>query len=78
MIKTKEFAYGQTLSNFVYPQIPKKEGYYSVWDKNELIELKADTVVTGKYIPYITAISSEECRDNNRPIFLAEGDFKES
>ena len=76
VIKTKEFVYGQTLSNHIYPQIPEKEGYYSVWDKTDLKNLRADTIVKGKYIPYITAVSSEVCRGNGRPVFLVEGNFK--
>ena len=76
-LKIKDIAYGQTLSNLEYPEIPEKKGHYAVWDKTELKNLKLDTVVTAEYIPYITAVSSEESRENERPIFLAEGEFKE-
>ena len=77
VIKTKEFNFGQTISNLVFPEIPPKEGYYAVWDKKELKELKSDTIVTARYIPYIMSVSSEICRADERPVFFAEGDFKE-
>lgn len=77
VIKTKEFTYGQTLSSHVFPEIPEKRGHYAVWDKKALKNLQTDTVVTAEYIPYIMAVSSEECRTDGRPIFFVEGDFKE-
>lgn len=77
VLKTKEFTYGQTLSTYIFPQIPEKEGYYAVWDRNELKELKADTIVTAEYIPYVMSASSKECRADERPVFFAEGNFKE-
>lgn len=76
VIKTKEFAYGQTLSNHIYPEIPEKEGYYSIWDRTQLRDLKMDAVVRAKYIPYITVVSGDIYREDGRPIFFAEGNFK--
>ena len=77
ILQRKVFTYGQTLNNFAFPEIPEKKGHYAVWDKTELKNLKSDTIVTAKYIPYITAVSSKKYREDGRPVFLAEGDFKE-
>lgn len=77
VLKTKEFQYGQSLNDYVYPEIPEKEGCYAVWDKTQLSSLQADTVITAQYIPYLMSAHSKECRENDRPIFFAEGEFKE-
>lgn len=77
VLKTKSVQYGQSLSYHAYPEIPGKEGYYVVWDKTTLENLKNDTIVTATYVPYLMSAAGKECREDGRPIFLAEGEFKE-
>lgn len=77
LLTVKEVQYGQSLSSHAYPQIPKKEGCYVVWDITDLQNLKKDTVVTACYIPYVMSVSAKECREDERPVFFAEGEFKE-
>lgn len=77
ILSVRQIQYGQSLSSLAYPEIPEKEGCYVVWDKTKLQDLRNDTVVTASYVPYIMSASSKECREDTRPVFLAEGEFKE-
>lgn len=58
----------------MYPEIPEKDGYYIKWNKDDLPDLRFDTVVTAEYVAYTTAIASAQ-EKNNRPVFIVEGDF---
>lgn len=77
ILSVRQIQYGQSLSSLAYPEIPEKEGCYVVWDKTKLQDLRNDTVVTAHYVPYIMSASTKECREDARPVFLAEGEFKE-
>lgn len=62
--------YDTILSSITYPDIPKKYGYYGVWeeiDKKVTSNIKINVV----YKPYITVISTEE----DIPTMLVEGNF---
>lgn len=75
VIKKVNFEYGTSFDNTVFPEIPKKEGYFSAWDTNDLTNLVFDTVVTAVYTPYVTSLGSDEVRDNGKNIFFVEGNF---
>ncbi|MGN0203536.1 MAG: hypothetical protein ACI4BB_03260 [Coprococcus sp.] len=77
VLKTVTFKYGDSFDDTVYPDVPEKKGYYVHWDKNELSDLRFDTVVTAEYIPYVTALASKETRTDERPIFFIEGLFND-
>ena len=72
-----EFEYGSSFDTSVFPEIPEKAGYYGYWDMLSLENLVFDTTVSVVYKPYITAIGSEEKRENDREIFFVQGDFIE-
>ena len=76
LLREQSIRYGDSVSDDAYPQAPEKEGYYVRWDKTGLSSLHFDTVVTAVYEPYITTLASEEEREG-RPVFLAEGFFRE-
>lgn len=76
VLKTVHFDYGASFGGDVYPELPKKEGCFALWDLTELNGLRFDTVVTAVYAPYITALASEERREDGRPVFYAEGKFQ--
>ena len=73
----REFDYGDSFSDSIYPDIPQKDGYYAVWDRGELNDLRFDTSVTAVYIPYTTTVSADAEREDGKPVFLVEGDFDE-
>lgn len=74
-IKSETFTYGDSFTEDVFPEIPEKEGYYAVWDKDDLTELCFDTTVNAEYVRYVLALASEVTRESGRPVFLADGDF---
>ena len=75
-LRSLRFAYGDSFPQSTYPQAPEKEDCYLRWDREELNDLRFDTVVTAVYEPYITALASENAR-GDRPVLLAEGRFQE-
>ena len=77
VLKTMSFNFGDSFGKEVCPAIPEKEGHYARWDPQDLTDLCFDTVVEAVYTPYITALSSEAVRENGRPVFYAEGDFRD-
>lgn len=76
-IKTRSFHYGDSFDDSDFPEIPQKEGYYARWNIRDLTNLRFDTVVEANYLPYITALDSADCRDDERPVFFVQGQFQE-
>lgn len=76
-IKEIPFDYDASFDESIYPELPEKEGYYAYWDISELSDLHYDTVVTAVYEAYVTALTSDADRSNDRPIFIVEGKFDE-
>lgn len=75
-VKEISFSYGDSFDESIYPEIPKKDGYYIRWDKSaeKLKNLKSDTSVRAVYEPYITTLASDE-EENGCPLFLVQGEF---
>ncbi|MCM1145325.1 MAG: hypothetical protein NC318_12110 [Blautia sp.] len=74
-IGTTECAYGGTVLGGMYPEIPTKEGFYADWDRKELKNVSNDEDVTVEYVRYLTTIASEQVRENEQSIILADGTF---
>lgn len=66
-------SYGDTLSKEQIPEVPKKEGYYGVWDVENFENLHYNMRVKAKYAVDITVLASEQKRDHNKHIVLMEG-----
>ena len=77
VIKTVEFEYGASFDSSVFPEIPKKAGHYGVWDITELSDLTFDTVVSVVYHRYVSAIGSEQSREDGKNIIIVEGEFRD-
>lgn len=77
-IKSETFTYGDSFDADVFPEIPEKEGYYAVWDREDLMDLRFDTTVNAEYDRYVLALASQVTRESGRPVFLADGDFDDS
>lgn len=76
-VVSRQFHYGDSFGVDVFPGIPKKEGMYGVWDREELTDLRFDTTVTAVYHPSVTAVASNVTRMDTRPVFFASGAFTE-
>lgn len=74
-IQSRNFAYGASFGEDVFPDIPVKDGYYAAWDTDDLSSLHFDKTVTAEYTRYVLTLPSEAERENGRPVFLADGDF---
>ena len=75
-VKTVECRYGGTVPENMYPEIPVKQGFYADWDIKELSNVIHDEDVTVEYVRYLTTIASEQTRENEQSVFLADGMFK--
>lgn len=78
LLHSVDFEYGSSFDQSIFPEIPKKDGYYGYWDVSELNHLVFDTTVSVVYKPYTTAIGSEELREDGREIFFVQGEFVDS
>ncbi|MDY4598998.1 MAG: GLUG motif-containing protein [Candidatus Faecousia sp.] len=76
LVKTLSFHYGDSFDSSVFPEIPQKEGCYAQWSREELQNLRFDTVVEAAYYPYITALPAGGERSAGRPVLFVQGQFK--
>ena len=77
VLTSRTFSYGASFDSSVYPPLPEKDGIYAHWDRTDLHGLHLDTVVTAVYDPLLPTLSSEQTREDGRPIILAGGDFND-
>lgn len=77
VLTSRTFSYGASFDSSVYPPLPEKDGIYAHWDRTDLRGLHLDTVVTAVYDALLPTLSSEQTREDGRPIILAGGDFND-
>lgn len=77
VLTSRTFSYGASFDSSVYPPLPEKDGIYAHWDRTDLHDLHLDTVVTAVYDALLPTLSSEQTREDGRPIILAGGDFND-
>ena len=76
IVDTQKFTYGEEISQIKYPEIPKRDGYFGVWQPVEADTISEDIDIFCEYSPYITVIASEEKNKSGKlAIALAEGEF---
>lgn len=76
-VSKAECAYGGSVSEALYPDIPVKDGFYADWDVKELKNVKNDTDVTVEYVRYLTTLASMQKRNNKQSVILVDGEFEE-
>lgn len=76
-VKTVPFRYGESFGPEIFPELPQKEGCYARWSTTDLSDLRFDTQVEAAYYPYITALRSQQTRDNSKPLIFVQGQFQE-
>lgn len=77
VLTSRAFSYGASFDSSVYPPLPEKDGIYAHWDRTDLRGLHLDTVVTAVYDALLPTLSSEQTREDGRPVILAGGDFND-
>ena len=77
VLTSRTFSYGASFDSSVYPPLPEKDGIYAHWDRTDLHGLQLDPVVTAGYDALLPTLSSEQTREDGRPIILAGGDFND-
>lgn len=77
-----EIAYGESLKNLTYPEVPEQKGSYEVWpDVSEKI-MTGNLVVEGEYADDIATLESDarvvimtDGKEQEKPLMLADGTF---
>lgn len=77
VLTSRTFSYGASFDSSVYPPLPEKDGIYAHWDRTDLHGLHLDTMVTAIYDALLPTLSSEQTREDGRPVILAGGDFND-
>lgn len=77
VLTSRTFSYGASFDSSAYPPLPEKDGIYAHWDRTDLHDLHLDTVVTAVYDALLPTLSSEQTREDGRPVILAGGDFND-
>lgn len=77
IVHTAAYAYGETLAEDSIPEVPKKDGYYGVWEAMGEDTVTCDYILEAVYTPYTTTLTSEAMRDEVHSVFLVEGIFEE-
>lgn len=70
--------YGERISDYTVPAVPKKSGYHAVWAADTEGIVTFDQVIEARYIPYRTILASEAGRNSAHAVILAEGAFMEN
>lgn len=68
--------YGQPVSAYAVPEIPKKSGYHAKWQMNSEDLVMFDRVIEAKYVPFQTTIGSDAMRNAVQAVMLVEGVFE--
>ena len=80
VIKKGSKRYGESVEADDYPRVDDKDGYYVVWDKDRIADVRTDEIITANYVKYRTTIG-EEFKAGDDTFFqgevLVDGAFKE-
>lgn len=76
-LKRESFSYGDSFGKEVFPEIPKKEGCYAVWDSEDVTSLHFDKTINAVYSRYIMTLPSDKTREDGQPVFMVDGHFDE-
>ncbi len=70
--------YGDTVKKDDFPPVTNKEGFYVVWDKDQIDNISSDMTINAGYKRYRTTISVDNSSDNiHRSDLLVDGNFME-
>lgn len=77
-VAERTYAYGDDVPDSDIPEIPTKEGSYAGWEEFETHNLRFGSVINAEYHDKITAIATEQRRDDGLPVILVQGHFSGS
>lgn len=76
---TQEVKFGEKLSCLEYPEIPKREGYYGIWQDCSDQTMTGNLLVTGEYKEDVTVVESTGTENGiQKPYALVEQIFTEN
>jgi hypothetical protein len=75
VLDTVEVAYGGSIDENQMPEIPEKEGYYSMWSKEGLDYITGNMVLEAEYDRWISSLKSDDTDADGRSLLLVSGNF---
>lgn len=75
-LKTVKFNYGDSLDSSIYPDITPKDDCYIKWSVSDFDNLHFDVISEAEYVPFVTALTSDDKRDGKLNVLFVEGNFK--
>jgi hypothetical protein len=75
VLDTVEVAYGGSIDESQMPEIPEKDGYYSLWPDEGLDYITGNIVVEAEYNRWISSLKSDDTGTDGRTLLLVSGNF---
>lgn len=76
LVDTIQTAYGENVEEADMPKVPLLHGREGVWEVTALSDITKDITIQAVYEDAKTVLASTTVRDDERPVFLAEGQFE--
>ncbi|MCM1525340.1 MAG: hypothetical protein NC120_12890, partial [Ruminococcus sp.] len=70
--------YGESLPEERIPAVPEKDGVFGKWEEFDYGSITFSAEIEAVYSKYVTAVESEEKRENGLPVIVLEGSFSDS
>lgn len=78
IVDTLSVPYGHSLYSLELPAVPKREGYYGVWEDQVKEPVTTDLTIQADYTALLTVLASAQTvPDTQKSLALAEGSFTE-
>lgn len=74
-VAERTYSYGDDVPDSDIPEIPAKDGSYAEWEEFDTHDLHFGAVINAEYHDKITAIATEQRRDDGLPVILVQGHF---
>lgn len=77
LLERKAYNYNQAINAAEYPEVPQKEGYYTIWDIESVDAICSDMVITASYARNNTTLAGRVLRESKQSALLVDGVFRE-
>lgn len=77
VIRQTTVAYGGQIAPADIPDVPEQEGCYGIWNPWDNTHITFDERVEASYVDYVTALETEEKRNDSMAVVVVEGAFRE-
>ena len=76
ILDVQSVKYASILNNDMFPEVPKKDGYYYVWDKDGVDSVVTDMEIKASYERLFTTLACDTILSNGQSAVLVDGQFE--